>query len=677
MPELNTHSVLKVVIFSNLDTLFDYGPPDTIPIEEIPLGVRVRVPFGTRFCIGMVMDKGPLQVDKSVLKSIIDILDKEPLFPEKTANLLLKAHQYYHHNLGEVLQTGLPDALRKGKPLLSLDECLKHLNYPSIPCAPQLSLNEEQAQALEQIQKAHNKFECFLLEGVTGSGKTEVYLQAIQAIRDNQQSVLILIPEIALSPQTLERFQARFSEPIGVYHSQMNAKQRLVTWCAVYYQQVKIIIGTRSALFLPMQDLGLIIIDEEHDASFKQQEGFRYSARDMAVLLAQQQKVPIVLGSATPSFESLHNANQKRYTLLSLSKRAGNAQPPEVQVLDVRHKRLPGGLSAALISEIKKHLQAKGQVLIFLNRRGYAPAWMCFDCGWFAQCKRCDARLTYHRESKRLRCHHCESKMSVPTQCLACSSSNIKALGTGTEKLEETLQALFAEHPQVRIDKDTTSRKGELQSRLAQIAKGEADILIGTQLLAKGHHFPNVTLVAIVDVDGGLFSTDFRAVEKMGQLIIQVAGRAGRGDRKGVVILQTCQPEHPLLQSIVQQNYHGFAQSLLIERQACGLPPFSYFALLRASGSKVGVPELFLRQLKQALQALSVHQVSILGPVPAPMAKRQDHFRYQLLFQSQDRAKLHYLLANLRLILSEPKSTLSTLAKRLRWSIDVDPVEMG
>lgn len=679
-PKGRAISVLKIAILGPLYTLFDYLPPENIPLETIPVGVRVSIPFGTRCCIGFVIGFGETNLNNAQLKSILTILDQTPLFPQTTWNLLLKAHQYYHHSLGDVIQTGLPLAIRKGKPLLSEEDYLKILKIQAIDATQAPALNAEQHQAVEQIQQAQNTFHCFLLEGITGSGKTEVYLQAIQTIRNIQQSVLVLIPEIALSPQTLERFQTRFNEPIALYHSQMTDKQRLLTWCAIKDQKIKIIIGTRSALFLPIQDLGLIIIDEEHDASFKQQEGFRYSARDMAVLLAQQQKIPIVLGSATPSFESLHNVNQKKYTFLHLPNRAGHAQVPELSMLDIRHKKLESGLSNQLITHIKAHLQQNGQVLIFLNRRGYATAWMCFDCGWFAQCKRCDTRFTYHLETQRLRCHHCNHQIRPATHCLACASPNIKALGTGTEKLEETLQNLFPNTTQVRIDKDTTSRKGELQSKLTQITSGEAQILIGTQLLAKGHHFPNVTLVAIVDVDGGLFSTDFRAVERMGQLITQVAGRAGRGDRKGSVILQTCHPENILIQSIAKHNYQAFAKMLLTQRAACALPPFSHFALLRASATKARSPEYFLEQLKAALHRAAVPNTVILGPVPSPMAKRQNNFRFQLLLQSADRTNLHQLLKQLRFIIDDTQGKggeLVKLSKKIHWSIDVDPIEMG
>lgn len=678
MPNVTSHSVLKIAVLNPLYTLFDYLPPDNTPLEAIPLGARVQIPFGRRTQIGFVIAYGSTTFNQDQLKSILHLIDQSPLFPPNTWNLLLKAHQYYHHSLGEVIQTGLPLALRKGKPLLSEQEYSKILTPPvfNAPAIP--TLNPEQHHAVEQLQKTHNTFHCFLLEGITGSGKTEVYLQAIQTIRDNQKSVLILIPEIALSPQTLERFQMRFNEPIALYHSQMTDKQRLLSWCAIKDGKIKIIIGTRSALFLPIQDLGLIIIDEEHDASFKQQEGFRYSARDMAVLLAQQQHIPIILGSATPSFESLHNANQKKYTPLFLPNRAGNAQLPELTIIDIRHKKLEGGLSNQLISNMEKHLEEKGQVLVFLNQRGYATAWMCFDCGWFAQCKRCDTRLTYHRGMQRLRCHHCEAQLPIPKVCQACASPNIRALGTGTEKIEETLQILFPNKTQVRIDKDTTARKGTLQSKLTQITTGDAQILIGTQLLAKGHHFPNVTLVAIVDVDGGLFSTDFRAVERMGQLITQVAGRAGRGARKGSVILQTCHPENGLIQSMAQQNYQAFSNTLLVQRKECALPPFSHFALLRASATNASLPEEFFNELKQALKKIALPTISVLGPVPAPMPKRQNNFRFQLLLQSQDRASLHQLLKQLRVItLDNNYPRLHTLAKRLRWSIDVDPIEMG
>jgi len=676
--------ILKIAILGPLYGLFDYLPPLTQSSESIPKGVRVRVPFGKRVAIGFVIDYGHSDMKAQQLKPILDILDTEPLFPHPTWNLLIQAHRYYHHSLGDVLQSGLPLALRKGKAVLSSSEYQSILSIPQCQSLPQTPvakksfiLNAQQASALEQIQRASDHFACFLLSGITGSGKTEVYLQAIEKVRHDNKAILILIPEISLSPQTLARFEERFEEPIGLYHSQLTDKQRLRLWCAIKDKKINIIIGTRSALFLPIQNLGLIIIDEEHDASFKQQEGFRYCARNMAVLLAQQQNIPIVLGSATPSFESLYNVQQKKYTLLSLPYRTGDAQLPDIKLLDVRHKKLKGGLSSALIDQIKSHLENHNQVLIFLNRRGYAPAWMCFACGWFAQCKRCDARFTYHKNTQYLQCHHCEYKIRPPTACAQCTSTQVDALGAGTEKLEETLQSLFPNNTLLRIDKDTTARKGELTKKLQAITTGAAQILIGTQLLAKGHHFPNVTLVAIVDIDSGLFSTDFRAVERMGQLITQVAGRAGRAHKKGTVILQSYHPDNILIKKIIAGDYDSFSQMLLEQRAACHLPPFSHLALVRACARQAQLPEDFLTQIKAYLSSAVIGplNIDILGPVPAPMARRKNYFHFQLLLQSANRHHLHQVLAAIRSDLIHSK--LKNLAKKLLWSIDVDPMEMG
>jgi len=424
-------------------------------------------------------------------------------------------------------------------------------------------------------------------------------------------------------------------------------------------------------LFTPLKKPGLIILDEEHDSSFKQQEGFRFSARDVAIVRGKLLNIPVLLGSATPSLESLHNVNQQRYQLLHLPERAGSAQAPSLQLLDIRNKRMHEGICESLVNEIHKTLAKKEQVLLFLNRRGFAPTLICHGCGWVARCQRCDANLVIHYDEQTLRCHHCGQEQRLINKCPACKTGELTALGLGTERIEKVLAELFADKTIVRLDRDSTQRKGTLENFLEQINQGDVDIILGTQMLAKGHHFPNVTLVAILDVDSGLFSIDFHAAEKMAQMIVQVSGRAGRAEKPGRVIMQTRQPEHPLLTTLIREGYRSFANNALAERQDAALPPYSYQALLRAHAMDAESPLLFLRAVAESARTLDNGHTLILGPVAAPMAKRAGLYRYQLLLQSNKRQDLHKLLDKLL-----PQIAKLKLAKKVRWSLDVDPVDL-
>ena len=533
------------------------------------------------------------------------------------------------------------------------------------------SLNAEQRAALDSLGKGLGKFGVSLLDGVTGSGKTEVYLGLIAQVLARGEQALVLVPEIGLTPQLLERFRSRFAVPIAVLHSGLSDRERLDAWLAARDGDAAIVIGTRSAVFTPLARLGVIILDEEHDASFKQQDGFRYSARDVAVKRAHLEAIPVLLGSATPSLETLHNARQGRYSSLVLRKRAGNASQPDVAVLDVRKQPMNHGLSSALVNAMRRHIDAGGQVLLFLNRRGYAPTLLCHDCGWVAKCRRCDAHMTLFAGQKRLRCHHCGSERPADPACPDCASSALSPVGAGTERLEEALQDLFPDTGIVRIDRDTTRRKGAMQTLLDSVHAGHARILVGTQMLAKGHHFPDVTLVGMVDVDQGLFSADFRATERMAQLITQVAGRAGRAEKPGQVLIQTHHPDHPLLQLLLREGYGAFARAALEERQQANLPPFSYLALLRAEAVDADLPLRFLRQARELAEAMQMRGVQLLGPIPAPMERRAGRVRAQLLLQANRRADLHRLLAPWLQQLEGDK-----LGRKVRWSIDVDPQEM-
>ena len=425
-------------------------------------------------------------------------------------------------------------------------------------------LNPDQQHAIDHIIKQRDEgFHAYVLEGVTGSGKTEVYLQIIEDIIKQGKQALVLVPEIGLTPQLLDRFLQRLDGRIAIMHSGLNDEERLQAWLHTQAGSADVIIGTRSAVFSPLLRAGVIIIDEEHDLSFKQQDGFRYSARDLAVKRARDLNIPIILGSATPSLETLFNALQGRYETLLLPERAGNAKPPTISLLDVRSQKMEHGLSAQLLHKMKEHLERDSQVLLFLNRRGFAPVLMCHECGWHALCPRCDAHMTLHQSSSSLRCHHCGTEQYKPQTCPKCKSEDLLQMGFGTERIEHALTELFPQFQVIRIDRDSTRRKGSMQKLLKEINNGKRQILIGTQMLAKGHHFPNVTLVGMLNADHGLYSSDFRASERMGQLILQVAGRAGREEKEGEVLIQTHHADHPLFKPLLKHDYPGFAKTLI------------------------------------------------------------------------------------------------------------------
>ncbi|WP_413285673.1 primosomal protein N' [Vibrio sp. MA40-2] len=730
-------TIAQVALPVPLDKRFDYLiQPHQFPV----IGGRVSVSFGRQTLVGIVtaiVHQSDFPLEQ--LKSIKQVLDNKPIWPDSLYALLNWCSQFYQYPLGETLVNALPTALRKGKAaeFASLVEwhitetgknqlmsgfgravqqakvmhlvengpishqqmiahevtttVLKALDEKGWICSVEKkpatsswsnhienndekpTLNQEQAVAIATIN-SNSHFGCYLLDGVTGSGKTEVYLNIIKPILQAGKQALVLVPEIGLTPQTINRFRKRFNVPVEVIHSGLNETERLNAWLSAKEKKAGIIIGTRSALLTPFSDLGIIIVDEEHDASYKQQDSLRYHARDVAIMRAHKQDIPIVLGSATPCFESLHNALSGKYHHLVLSTRAGNAVAAQHKVLDIKGLYLEGGLSAPLIAEMRKHLQAGNQVMLFLNRRGFSPALMCHECGWVADCKRCDAYYTYHQKSNEMRCHHCGSQHTVVQQCQSCGSMQLVTVGVGTEQLEQQLASLFPEYKTLRIDRDSTRRKGSLEAALESIRKNEYQILIGTQMLAKGHHFPDVTLVGLLDVDGSLFSSDFRASERLAQLFIQVAGRSGRASKPGEVLLQTHHPDHPLLQALLHKNYHHFAQTALQERQYAKLPPFTYLTLFRAEANNSELVESFLRQVKQTLESnpmfddLSI----VMGPTPAPMAKRAGKSRWQLLLQTPHRSTMQKILHS-----SKPILQLLPSAKKVRWSIDIEPQDLS
>jgi primosomal protein N' (replication factor Y) len=535
------------------------------------------------------------------------------------------------------------------------------------PPAPRLSA--AQTAAVAQIDATAGQYAAWVLQGATGSGKTEVYLQCAARTLARGGGVLVLVPEIGLTPQLVQRFRERLTVDIAVLHSGLSDAERLAAWRAARSGQARAVLGTRSAVFAALPGLGLIVVDEEHDSSYKQHDGgCRYSARDLAVVRAQQNQVPVVLGSATPAFETLQNLIGGRYRGLALPRRDDQALAPRLALIDMRAHTVRQGLSTPVIDAIRRHLSASGQVLVFINRRGYAPTLLCTACGWIAPCHACDARLTVHRASGQLRCHHCGAVEALPERCLRCGFT-VKPVGQGTERVEETLRELFPDEPLIRLDRDTASRPGELDAIVGSVLSGGARILVGTQMVTKGHHFPGISLVVVLNADQGLFSTDFRAAERLAQTIVQVAGRAGRERNRGEVLIQTEYPEHPLLQSLLSGGYEGFAAVALVEREAARWPPFGRLAVLRASSRSSDGALEFLAAAKRSSPA--ARDVRVLGPVAASMARRAERYHAQLLIESADRGPLHRFI-------DDWLPQVETLARthRVRYVLDVDPIEI-
>ena len=543
----------------------------------------------------------------------------------------------------------------------------------SAAASPGPDPNEEQQLAIERIGESLGAFGAFVLHGVTGSGKTEVYLRVVERALRRGRSALVLVPEIGLTPQLVGRFRQRFGVPMAVLHSALTDHERLLAWREAFSGAARVVLGTRSAVFAPARDLGVIIVDEEHDTSFKQHEGgFRYSARDLAVVRAHRAGVPVVLGSATPALETLHNVATGRYTRLVLSRRAAGAVPPRIALIDLRSCAARAGISTPAVQAIERHLGVGGQVLVFLNRRGYAPTLLCTACGWIAPCRDCDARLTVHLAAGRLRCHHCGADTQLPERCPQCGFA-VKSVGQGTERIEETLAALFPGIPCIRLDRDVVRRRGDMEKAMHRMSSGEARILVGTQMVTKGHDFPNVTLVVVLNADQGFFSTDFRAPERLAQTIVQVAGRAGRGEKAGEVLIQTEFPDHPLLLSLLAEGYDGFARAALAERSQASWPPFSRLAAVRDSAPTAEAALAFLTEARRAGEDLRAARggVRLLGPAPAAMARRAGRHHAQLLVESADRAALHRFLDDWLPALQALPSV-----RRVRWALDVDPIDI-
>jgi primosomal protein N' (replication factor Y) (superfamily II helicase) len=729
--------ILRIALDTPLRRVFDYRPPTELaglaPRAVPRPGVRVRVPFGRQQLIGILVGvAAESAIPAPKLRAAIDILDEQPIVDPITFDLLCWAAEYYHHPIGEVFAAALPHGVRAGQPALQKTEWWsltaagrEQLSAPNARRAPrqhallawletqgrataetlaqpfkpaqlralgkrgwiaseditpevpamesrpsEVVLTEAQVQSVAAIIASLSTFAAHLLYGVTGSGKTEVYLRVIDAALAQGGQALVLVPEIALTPQLVDRFRRRFSSGVVAVHSALSGNERRDAWRAAHSGRARIIIGTRSAVFTSLPKLSLIVVDEEHDASYKQHEGFRYSARDLAVVRARGAAVPIILGSATPSLETLENSATGRYSKHLLPQRPGAARPPRIRLVDLRKHAADQGLSTPALQAMAQHLKAGGQIIVFLNRRGYAPCLFCNACGWVAPCEHCDARMTLHRRAQELRCHHCGAHGPVPLVCGTCGQP-LNPVGQGTERVEETLVRLFPEAPLARLDRDTASARGGVETVLDRVHSGEARILVGTQMLTKGHHFPEVSLVVILDADQGLFASDFRATERLAQTVTQVAGRAGRGSLAGEVLIQTEFPEHPLLIRLIVEGYEGFAVSALKERHEAGWPPYSRLAMLRAEAKDGVALDAYLRAAAEAGRLLHETTVKVLGPASALIARRADHFRAHLLIETAARATLQrFLKAWLNLVEKLPGPP------GLRWSIDVDPLEV-
>ena len=665
----------QIVVPRPFRTALTYLVPTDLKLQ---VGTRVVVPLAKQQSIGLVLALNSIDPEANTasnLKPLDAILDADALVDAHLLQFLQWAAEYYHHPLGEVIFHALPANLRKPKPVSKRLQPL----LPAQPAAANransshssLNLSDEQAACLSQLQTWTAEHKPILLHGITGSGKTEIYLRLMQPLIAKGEQVLMLVPEIGLTPQLLQRVSEFFAGiSIVNLHSGLSDGERLKAWLRARNGSAQIIIGTRSAVFTPAPQLALIIIDEEHDASFKQQEGFHYHGRDLAIKRAAMLKIPLLLGTATPALETLQNVAAKRFHYAKLEQRPGSTRLPKLLLQDTRQLNLHAGLTPPSLQALEQTLARGEQAMVFLNRRGFAPTLHCPTCGWQASCPHCSVNLTYHARRHRLLCHHCGFEQVTPEHCPSCHNPSITTIGHGTERLEISLQQQFADYPVLRIDRDATQTKQALTDKLEQVYSNVPLILVGTQMLAKGHDFPNLTLVVILEIDQSLFSTDYRALERLGQLLIQVSGRAGRADKPGQVILQTSQPDNPFLHQLISQGYAPFAQHLLEARKRWHFPPFSYQALIRASHMQsMEKVMLWLEQVSQHITALGLNSVHCLGPTPAVIEKRANRYRAQLLLSSPKRAPLHSALYHLTQQL--PVSGRSGM----RWSIDIDPID--
>ncbi len=717
--------IVEIAISCPLRQTFDYLSDESAQLWH--KGMRTRVSFGNKTIVGIVTAIKPLEKQNRKLKPILERLDDSACIDKELFELIVWLSRYYHHPIGDCFATTLPKKIRQGESLqadqqtiwqivnhnprklgqkqqqilaalqqhpkglsekqlktnlgsvktslqgLEKKSLVTHIQQADVEMTNEITekswpLNDDQLRICKTIEQKNDQFQPFLLHGITGSGKTEVYLKlAREQIKQGKQ-VLILIPEISLSGQFVARFKAGLTGRVVLSHSGINDSQRKQAWCLANNGEVDVIIGTRSAVFMPLKRPGLVIIDEEHDSAYKQQDGLRYHARNILLMRAKNLNIPIILGSATPSLESLYQVKLGKYQLLELKNRAGNAVLPSVSLIDLSLEP-QAVISQALQQKIQQHLQKQQQVLLFINRRGFAPVLMCHSCQWQAQCKSCDAKMVVHQQRQQLFCHHCGLIQRLPTHCPSCNAEDLNTYGAGTEKIEQLLQKLFPGTPVLRIDRDTTQTVNAFDTLFQPIRDGQSAILVGTQMLAKGHDFHKVTLVGILDADQGLFSADFRANEYLAQSIVQVTGRSGRGELQGDVLIQTRQINHPFWQQVLAQDYGKLAEVLLAERINVQLPPASFWAIWRAESPYSEQAMALLQEIADQLG--QPNQVQLMGPVPALMEKRAGRYRAQLVFCSQSRNALHRLVD-----VAMDNISRSKLARKVRWSLDIDPIEL-
>ncbi|HTM62197.1 MAG TPA: primosomal protein N' [Burkholderiales bacterium] len=659
------NSCVRVALDVPLPRLFDYAPPIGASVAS---GDRVTVPLGRRNQTGVVIEEGASELAFDRLKAVIDVRSDAPRLSPQWLELMRFLSAYYQRPLGETVISALPPRLRSLKPLPR-----KSLNGEPIAASarftPTHALTADQAGAVERIAHKLGTFATVLLHGVTGSGKTEVYLHTIEQVLNRGQQALVLVPEISLTPQLEGRFREAFPEArLALMHSGLEDVARTTAWLEAARGDAQIVLGTRLAVLAPLPKLGIIIVDEEHDSSFKQQEGLRYSARDAAVYRAKLSSCPVVLGSATPSLETWYNFRQGRYERIALSERASpGARLPRIRTVDLRAQPAEQGFCAPVLEAISQRLARREQSLVFINRRGYAPVLTCEACGWYAGCERCTGRLVLHAVDRRLHCHHCGAQQPIPRGCPTCGNVDLKPMGRGTQRVEETLAARFPDARIVRIDRDSARRRAELSRTLAEIRRGEGDILVGTQILAKGHDFPKLTFVGVLNADTALLSTDYRAAERLYAVLSQVAGRAGRREQPGEVLVQTRYPDHPLFASLASHDFSGFAESQLTERRTAGFPPYVFEAVLRAEAPQLARAMEFLRDARALEEA--PESVRVFDPVPHVLTRRSGFERAQLVMQSSSRGALQGFLAALGAKLYE------VAPRGVRWHLDVDPIE--
>ena len=635
--------------------------------ESIQVGSRVLVEFRKKKVVG--------HIAKEVLKKpnfrtiqISEILDEEPIFNSNDIEILFWLADYYQHPIGEVFDTFCPPILRKPVKRNIHSRNIQP-EYKTFSNDKKITLNKEQTESLRILNKLDG-FDPCLLYGVTGSGKTEIYLRLTDTYLSQGKSVLILVPEISLTPQLEDRFISRFGDNIGIYHSRKTAKQRYDIWERSKSGELKIVIGTRSAVLCPLNKLGVIIVDEEHDQSYKQHEGFRFSARDLGIKRAQVEGIPIVLGTATPSLQTLRLVQEKKYKKTKLLKRANGSKPPGFITLDINDSQLESGIAKESLDAITNTLKENKQVLIFINRRGFSPLYECSSCRWTAECSSCDARLVFHHGLNRLICHRCDSAYGVPNKCPACNSSSLNLQGSGTERIELFLENYFKGTTIIRLDHDTTKKKGSLKQILEMVHKSESAILVGTQMLAKGHDFPRVELGIILNCDSGITSPDINSLEKISQLLIQVSGRVGRKENNGKVIIQTRYPEDKNLLELKSGDYLNFALNNLKQKKELCHPPYSAIALLRTTSPLAKNNINFLNQASNSIKLKS--DMSIIGPIPSIIAKSRGNFRHHSIIQASSKIDLNKLIKNIIVLAGSWKET-----KKVKWYFDIDPIDFN